>query len=75
MGLPSRLTAEPQERGERAHAVARALGQGASTGYGGTRVDAEGRLLRIEGAKLWSLQDEEGREHGQAACFSNWWWI
>jgi hypothetical protein len=44
-------------------------------GYGGIRVDRDGRRFRIEGARLWTLRDGQGRACGQAASFSNWWWL
>lgn len=75
VGLPSRLTAEPQERQARARALATAQAQEAITGYGGIRVDSTGRRFRIEGARLWTLRDSEGRTRGQAATFALWWWI
>ena len=52
IGLPSRLTAEPAERAEREQALAAARRQEALAGYGGIRVDREGRRFRIEGARL-----------------------
>ncbi|MEB3305288.1 MAG: MEKHLA domain-containing protein [Cyanobacteriota bacterium] len=73
VGMPSRLTAGPRERSARAEALTQAKRQGAISGYGGTRVDAEGRRFRIERAKLWTLRNREGRECGQAACFASWW--
>lgn len=75
IGMPSRLTAEPQERGERARALMQAQNKGALRGYGGIRVDSNGRRFRIEGAKVWTLRDGGGGLHGQAACFANWWWL
>ena len=75
IGLPSRLTAEPEERQERSMVLAAAARQGAMTGYRGTRIDSEGRRFRIEGACLWILHDPLGRTRGQAACFAGWWWL
>ena len=75
VGLPSRQTAEPQERQARAQALATAQAQEAVTGYGGIRVDNAGRRFRIEGARLWTLRDGEGQPRGQAATFSHWWWL
>jgi hypothetical protein len=73
IGLPSRLTAEPAERGERAAALDRARRLEALTGYGGIRVDSAGGRFRIAGARLWTLRDARGNERGQAASFSDWW--
>ncbi len=72
VGLPSRLSAAPAERDERASALARAL-QGAIHNYAGVRIDSRGQRFRIEAARLWTLQDERGEPCGQAAAFSRWW--
>jgi hypothetical protein len=73
VGLPSRLTAEPAERRERAAALAQAQRQEALTGYRGIRVDSAGGRFHIEGARLWTLRDGRGEVRGQAATFSAWW--
>lgn len=73
VGLPSRLTAEPAERRERAAALAQAQRQEALTGYRGIRVDSAGRRFHIEGARLWTLRDGQSDVRGQAATFSSWW--
>lgn len=75
VGMPSRLTAEPAARQERAQALVRARSQRAITGYGGVRIDSQGRRFRIEGARVFSLRDSAGEPCGQAACFSRWHWI
>lgn len=75
IGLPSRLTAEPAERQGRQEALAAARRQEALAGYGGIRVDREGRRFRLEGARLWTLRDGQGQARGQAACFGRWWWL
>lgn len=75
VGLPSRLTAEPGEREARAQALAAALHQEALTGYGGIRIDSQGRRFRIEEARLWTLRDGQGQARGQGATFGRWWWL
>jgi hypothetical protein len=75
VGMPSRLTAEPAARQERSQALVRARSQRAITGYGGVRIDSQGRRFRIEGARVFSLRDGSGEPCGQAACFSRWHWI
>lgn len=76
VGMPSRLTAAPQERPDRAVALEKVRSGGAIRGYGGVRVDRAGRRFRIEGARLWNLEmPREGGGGGQAAAFSRWWWI
>ena len=72
VGLPSRLSAAPAERDERAGALARAL-QGPVRDYSGVRIDSRGQRFRIEAARLWTLQDEGGEPCGQAAAFNRWW--
>lgn len=72
IGLPSRLTAEPEEQRARAEALALAQRQVGLVGYTGIRVDRTGHRFRVEGAKVWTLQDAEGTIRGQAAGFSNW---
>lgn len=72
IGMPSRLTAEPQEQPARAKALAVAQQQDALAGYTGIRVDIEGLRFRIEGAKVWTFRDAGGRARGQAAGFSSW---
>jgi hypothetical protein len=75
VGLPSRLTAAPAERQERALSLALAQEKEALQGYGGIRVDSSGRRFRIERAKLWTLRDGLGLTRGQAASFASWWWL
>ena len=69
---PSRLTAEPGERAERAELMDRTARDGHATGYTGIRVSATGRRFRIAGAVVWNLLDADGQLAGQAATFSEW---
>ncbi len=75
VGMPSRLTAEPQERKARSEALSLARREEAIANYSGIRVNRRGRRFRIQGARLWSLQDGFGGSSGQAACFESWWWL
>ncbi len=75
VGLPSRLTAPAAERPGRGQALRRAAAGGALENYSGIRVDSAGRPFRIRGARLWTLLDGQGRPCGQAARFSDWWWL
>jgi hypothetical protein len=75
VGLPSRLTAEPSERADRAAALQRARRSEALEGYAGIRIDSHGRRFRIENARLWTLRDPAGAPCGQAAGFGSWWWL
>jgi hypothetical protein len=67
VGMPSRLTAPPEQRTERAVALA---GTGVVRGYSGVRVSATGRLFRIEDATVWPVLDAAGERVGQAATFA-----
>ena len=75
IGMPSRLTAEPQERADRARMLARALQQHASEGYTGVRISRSGRRFQIHNARLWTLWGPGDHPCGQAAAFSSWWWL
>lgn len=65
--LPSRLSAEAIERGERQRFLERVARDGFVTGYGGIRIAKSGQRFRIENATVWQLIDAEGRYCGQAA--------
>jgi MEKHLA domain len=75
VGLPSRLTAEAQERPGRTRMLMSALEQHAIRGYCGIRIDSRGRRFQIRNARLWTLWDSAGNPCGQAAAFSDWWWL
>ncbi len=75
VGMPSRLTAEPQERTSRQQALAEAQARSAISGYSGIRIDSAGRRFAIRGARLWTLLNATGEPCGQAASFSNWHWL
>jgi hypothetical protein len=69
---PSRLSAEPLARDERARLLVRVTRHGFIDDYSGVRVSATGRRFRIERATVWNLVDANGELHGQAATFSTW---
>ena len=69
---PSRLTAEPVHRDERARLLARTLRDGYVDDYAGIRVSSTGRRFRIEQAIVWNLVDAAGVHRGQAATFDRW---
>jgi hypothetical protein len=64
--LPSRYSAEPLEREERARLLERVSRDGFIDDY------ASGQRFRIEQAVVWNLIDEKGVCHGQAASFDRW---
>ena len=69
---PSRLTAEPVHRDERARLLARTRDHGFVDDYSGVRVSKNGRRFRIEQAIVWNLTDPAGNHLGQAATFDRW---
>jgi hypothetical protein len=72
IGLPSRLSAEPDARQMRAEMLHRVLTDGYLNGYSGVRVAASGRRFAIDGAKIWNVTDVEGSRIGQAARIDHW---
>jgi MEKHLA domain-containing protein len=69
---PSRLTAEPLHRDERARLLERTSRNGFVDDYQGIRISSTGRRFRIDQATVWNLQDATGQYVGQAATFSQW---
>lgn len=70
--LPSRYSAEPLARKERARLLERVSRDGFIDDYAGVRISASGKRFRIERAVVWNLVDPAGGHHGQAATFSHW---
>ncbi|HRF30778.1 MAG TPA: MEKHLA domain-containing protein, partial [Azonexus sp.] len=70
--LPSRYSAEPLARKERARLLERVSRDGFIDDYAGVRISASGKRFRIERAVVWNLVDRAGGHHGQAATFSHW---
>ena len=75
VGLPSRLTAPSAEQAERSLALSKAKREDAIEGYSGIRISRKGRRFMIQNARIWTLWDEQQQAFGQAASFSNWWWM
>ncbi|MCA8989909.1 MAG: MEKHLA domain-containing protein [Planctomycetaceae bacterium] len=69
---PSRMTAEPVHRDERARLLERTSKQGFVDDYRGIRVTSTGQRFLIERATVWNLSDASGTRVGQAATFSEW---
>ena len=69
---PSRLTAEPVHREERARLLDRTRRHGFVDDYAGVRISSTGRRFRIERATVWNLVDAAGVHRGQAATFATW---
>lgn len=70
--LPSRFSAEPMHRDERAQLLNEVRTQGFSDNYRGIRVSATGKRFYIDSARIWMLLDDAGKTVGQAATFSEW---
>ncbi len=69
---PSRLTAEPVNREERARMLDVAATQGYFTGYRGVRISSTGKRFLVEDATVWNVVDASGTRVGQAATFARW---
>jgi len=70
--LPSRYSAEPLLREERAALLERVSRDGYIDNYAGVRIASSGKRFLIEQAVVWNLQDDKGQLHGQAAAFDRW---
>lgn len=71
--LPSRLSADPDARGDRARLMERVARDGFVTGYRGIRVSATGKRFVIANATIWEVMDSAGNNYGRAAKFDRWW--
>ncbi|NGZ10303.1 MAG: MEKHLA domain-containing protein [Nitrospira sp. LK70] len=69
---PSRLTAGPDDRTERAKMLERAKFYGYFEGYRGIRISSTGQRFLVERALIWNVIDHAGSPIGQAATFSRW---
>ena len=67
--LPSRFSAEPLVREERAKLLERVTRQGYADNYSGMRVASSGKRFMIADGTVWNLIDEQGNHQGQAAVF------
>lgn len=70
--MPSRTTAEPMHRDERARFMAQVDCDGHVSGYRGIRISRTGKRFMIENAVIWKVLDEEGNFVGKAATFNTW---
>jgi len=70
--IPSRLSAEPMEREERARLLDRVNREGFIDDYSGVRITSTGRRFRIRRATVWNVVDEHGVYRGQAVMFQDW---
>jgi hypothetical protein len=72
LATPSRLTAEPAHRDERARLLDLTSRQGYCDEYSGIRISKSGRRFQIQNAIVWNLIDGAGERIGQAATFERW---
>ncbi len=70
--MPSRLSAQADERAQRASLLARVADAGFVDDYSGVRIAADGRRFLIEQATIWNVSDEGGKPVGQAARIGRW---
>lgn len=69
VGMPSRFSAEPDERSARQALLDRVTAHGFIDDYTGVRISGNGRRFTIRDAVVWNLVDAQGAKHGQAAAF------
>jgi hypothetical protein len=67
--LPSRFSAEPLAREERARLLDQVMWQGYVDGYSGMRISGSGKRFMIADGTVWNIVDEQGKLRGQAAVF------
>jgi PAS domain-containing protein len=72
VGMPSRLSAEGDDRDQRQVFMQAVLEHGYASGYQGIRVSKSGRRFRIEDSTVWNLTDSDGVRRGQAAMIPRW---
>ncbi len=72
---PSRQTAEPVNREERARMLDQARSQGYIADYRGVRISRSGKRFLVERATVWGIRTPDGTPLGQAATFSTWTFI
>ena len=69
---PSRITAEPLNREERARMLEQARTEGYSSDYRGVRISSTGKRFLIDRAVIWNIHKPNGTIIGQGATFSIW---
>jgi len=70
--LPSRRSAEPDAREERARLLAEVSEKNFISDYSGVRIAKSGNRFVIDHAIVWNLLAADGTIHGQAAYFEHW---
>ena len=72
IGLPSKLSAEQENRNERSNMLKDAMAKGYISDYNGIRISSKGRRFRIKNALVWTLKDDKGNHIGQATVIPTW---
>lgn len=72
IGMPSRLSAEPELQAAREQLLSRARIQGYIDDYVGIRIAKDGRRFHVSGVILWTIADADAVICGQAAVFRQW---
>ena len=67
--MPSKYSAETDERGKREKFIADVAEKGYSKNYSGIRISKTGRRFEIKNVILWNVYDSENNRIGQAALF------
>ncbi len=75
VGLPSRLSAPPEERQGRAQLLQEGLASGAVVVHDLIRVNVNGRRFRVHDITLWNVSDDHGVVVGQAATYGTFSWL
>ncbi len=70
--LPSRLSAEPVNREQRAQLLDQVSKKGFIDHYQGVRISKTGRRFIIKNAVVWNLTLKDQVNRGQAAFFEHW---
>jgi len=71
INMPSRLSAEVENREERTKLLAKVTKNNFIDDYSGIRISAKGKRFQIENAVVWNLYHHDSY-YGQAAMFSQW---
>jgi hypothetical protein len=72
VSTPSRLSAEPMERAQRAQLLGSVSRRGFIDDYSGIRISTAGRRFRIHRATVWNVMDAHGAPAGQSVMFRDW---
>jgi hypothetical protein len=67
--MPSKYSAESDERGKREKFIAEVEAKGYSNDYSGIRISKTGRRFEIKNVILWNVYDLDNKRIGQAALF------